>query len=547
MVATNSSRLSGSAGRSLALGGLAALTAFTLFGCAAADPETPSGGAPSEGGTLRVAIDADPVCLDPAQATLIASSVVARQVVDSLVEQDPDTGEFVPWLAESYEANDDATAFTFTLRDGVTFSDGAPLDAESVKTFFDGVIALGPKALYGSAYLKGYTGTEVIDDSTVTVSFEAPNAQFLMGVSTTSLGIQSPASMAVDPAEKCLGTGIAATGPFIVEGYEQNQSVSLSAREDYDWPSDIAAHEGRPYLDGVEYTIATEPSVRSGSLTSGQVDLATTISPQDEPLIEGSGYSLLTRTNPGVVIGMSPDMTHSTILQDAAVRQAIQLGIDREEIAEVVLTPSYGVATSVLGDTTPGYADLSDDLAPDLEKAAEVLDAAGWEEGADGIREKAGQKLSLTVAYFYQANVVEYVQQQLRKIGVDLVLKEMTAAQYASEYRTGNYDFISTSISRPDPDILRAQYSMSAGNTAFLTPDSEGSAELEELFTAGLSTTDRDARFAAAQDAQTILLENGYMFPFSQLVQVIGVSDKVTGARYDASSRFVLYDVALSE
>jgi peptide/nickel transport system substrate-binding protein len=518
-----------------------------LIGCAASGPEAPTDATPSEGGTLRVAIDADPVCLDPAQATLIASSVVARQIVDSLIEQDPETGEFVPWLADSFEANDDATAFTFVLRDGVTFSDGTAVDATAVKTFFDGVVALGPKALYGSAYLKGYTGTDVVDDSTVTVNFSAPNAQFLMGVSTTSLGLQSPESMAVDPAEKCLGTGIIATGPFMIDSYEQNQSVGLVVREDYDWPSAIATHEGRAFFDAVDYTIATEPSVRSGSLTSGQVDLATTISPQDEPLIDGNGFSLLTRTNPGVVIGMSPDMTNSTILQDDDVRKAIQLGIDRDEISEVVLTPSYGVAKSVLGDTTPGFTDFTDDLGVDAEAAADLLDGAGWELGSDGIREKDGQKLSLTIAYFYQANVVEYVQQQLRKIGVDLVLKEMTAAQYAAEYRTGNYDFISTSISRPDPDILRAQYSMSAGNTAFLTPENAGVAELEELFTTGLSTTDRDARYAAADEAQQLLLENDYMFPFSQLTQVIGVSDKVTGTRYDASSRFVLYDAAFTE
>ncbi|NKF32797.1 hypothetical protein HER21_40940, partial [Pseudomonas sp. BGM005] len=99
-------------------------------------------------------------------------------------------------------------------------------------------------------------------------------------------------------------------------------------------------------------------------------------------------------------------------------------------------------------------------------------------------------------------------------------------------------DFTSTSISRPDPDILRAQYSMTAGNTAFLRPEDADVAELEELFTTGLATTDRDARYAAADEAQRILLENDYMMPFSQLTQVIGVSDKVTGARYDASSRF---------
>lgn len=211
-----------------------------------------------------------------------------------------------------------------------------------------------------------------------------------------------------------------------------------------------------------------------------------------------------------------------------------------------MLTPSYGVAKSLLGETTPGFTDESSLLTFDEAQANSILDAAGWVKGSDGIREKDGKKLSLTVAYFYQTNVVEYTQQLLRKVGVDLVLKEMTAAQYASEYLTGKYDFISTSVSRPDPDILRAMYSSEATNFTFTEASDPVQKELAPLFTEIGSTTDTDKRAAAAAEVQKILLENNWVYPMSQLTQVIGVSDAVQGVRYDAASRFVLYDASMT-
>jgi peptide/nickel transport system substrate-binding protein len=535
--------------RTTLVSAIAVATAISLVACSTEASEEPGTATATAGGSLNVAIDADPVCLDPAQATLIASNVVSRQVVDSLVDQDPETGEFSPWLASSWEINDDASAYTFTLVDGVTFSDGEVLDASAVKTAFDAIVALGARSPFGGTYFSGYVGTTVIDPLTVEVAFDSPNAQFLMAASSTTLGIQSPGAMAATPEERCAGTAIVGSGPFTIDSYTPNQSVHIVNREDYDWPSGLAEHGGAAYLDDVTYTVATEPSVRSGSLASGQVDMATTIQPQDEAQFDGNGFSLLTRTNPGVVIGMSPDLTHSTILQDEDVRQAIQMGIDREEIAEVVLTPSYGVATGILGNTTPGWSDAGDLLAYDPDAAGDLLDDAGWEMGDDGIREKDGEKLAISIAYFYQTNVVEYTQQQLRKIGVDLVLNEMTAAQYTSSYKSGNTDMISTSVSRPDPDILRAVFSPITGitNLAFLTPEDAVAQELEPLFDSIRSTTDVDSRAETAAEAQDILLENNLMFPLSQLTQVIGVSDSVTGVRYDAASRFMVYDASITE
>ena len=202
------------------------------------------------GGTLRYGLQADPQCLDPRQGGLTVSLTVTRSVVDSLLDPDPETGEIAPWLAESWEVNEDASAFTFHLRDDVTFSDGEKLTAELVKKNFDSVAELGPLAGLPLQYLTGYEGTEVVDEHTATVTFAAPNAQFLQAASSMSLGLLSSESLDKTPEELCTGQ-YAASGPFTIESYEPSTSVAIVRREGYDWAPARAAHTGDAYLDRV--------------------------------------------------------------------------------------------------------------------------------------------------------------------------------------------------------------------------------------------------------------------------------------------------------
>ncbi|MGW5653828.1 ABC transporter substrate-binding protein [Streptomyces humi] len=530
--------------RRAAVPGLALGLAAFLTACGTGTGTSGAGASasPKAGGSLKIAIDSDPVCLDPQQSTLIASAVINRQVVDSLIAQDPDSGKFVGWLADKWQASADAKSFTFHLRQGITFSDGTPVNAEVVKANFDSIVAAGAKSPYGSQYLLGYAGTEVKDAQNLTVTFHQPNAQFLMAASTPTLGLLSTAGLKASLADRCTGKGLIGSGPFTFSSYTKDSSTTLVRRTGYKWASALARHSGDAYLDKVTYNVVTEPSVRSGSLKSGQVDVATTIQSQDESALKSTGFTLLSRVNPGVVIGAAPNLKSSKILQDADVRKAIQLAVDRQEITDTVLSPSYGVASSVLGDTTPGYTDLSASLKADPKKAESLLDAAGWKKGSDGIREKDGKKLSVSLLYFYQANVIEAVQQQLRAVGIDLKLKQVTAAEYATDSAKGDYDLRSTSVSRPDPDILRAAFSKSAGNLPWFTGDEPQEAQLEKLLSAQLATTDTATRDKLAAEAQQILVDEGYTFPFSQLTQVVGVSAKVTGITFDAASRILLYD-----
>src|SRR5699024_10243017 len=107
----------------------AGLLALTACGgtTSANDSTVDQAGEPTPGGTLRFAVGSDAGCFDPHQVGSNDSIYSVRTIADSLTDQDPETGEIVPWLAESWEINDDVTEFTFTLQDGVTFSDGTPL------------------------------------------------------------------------------------------------------------------------------------------------------------------------------------------------------------------------------------------------------------------------------------------------------------------------------------------------------------------------------------------------------------------------------------
>jgi peptide/nickel transport system substrate-binding protein len=525
-----------------------ALAALLAAGCSTS-ASSGSSATPQSGGTLNMALDSDPVCVDPSQAELIASILIGSNIVNTLLVQDPTTGDFLPGLASSWTENANATSFSFKLRSGVTFSNGQALNAAAVKTYFDSVVAMGAKAPDPSEYLVGYSGTTVTGPLSFTVTFSKGNAQFPTALTTTSLGILAPATMAASLADRCAGKDLYGTGPFVLQSYTPNESVVLVKRKGYNWSAALAAlakHSGPAYLNTININIEPDSSVRAGSLKSGQVDLATLIAPQDESTFEGNGFRILSRINSGIVEGMVPNMSGSTILQDPKVREAIQLGINRQQISET-LSPSYGVASSVVGSPTIGYVNLSSDLTADPAQAEAILNADGWKLGSNGIREKNGQQLSLSIIYFYDANVVQVAQQQLRAIGVNLQLKLLTAAQYEAELPTGNYDFAQSALAHQDPDSIRSVFSSTTGdNRAWLKSSDPGVTTFDAIEQQQLQTSDLATRLKLAGEAQQILIQDNYMFPMAQLAQVAGVSDKLTGVYYSAAGYLNFYNASLS-
>lgn len=526
--------------------GLIAATATLLAGCAgSASTSTADAGPPQSGGTLRYGLSGAPTCSDPAQSGTNQTIYVTRQVVDSLTDQNPETGEIEPWLAESWEIGPDARSFTFQLKDGVTFSDGTPLDAAAVKDNFDAITGtLGAaKAPLAASYLTGYQGATVVDPLTVRIEFSAPNAQFLQASSTPQLGIQSIATSAQSAESRCLGTNIG-SGPFTYEDYQQDRSVTLAKRSGYNWGSAVFGHEGEAYLDRVEFTIVPESGVRTGSLSSDQLDAVSDALPQDAPQIEATGGRILTTSNPGVPFGLQPNVTRG-VLQDPVVRTALIPAINRQELVDTVLGPDFRTATSPLASATPGYVELAD-VTYDPEKSKSLLDAAGWVAGGDGIREKGGQRLSFKVMYsaVFAGNqaILELTQQQLRAVGVDLQLELVSTSEATARQGTKDYDATYYNSTRADGDILRTSFAVDGRNLNARGPIPD----LDASLTDQLSTIDVAARNEILATAQQQVIDNGLWIPTIELSQAVGAASTVQDLKFEASARLQFFDTWLS-
>lgn len=542
-----------------ALAAASVVTAAALLaGCSGGTAPTESAGSgePQQGGTLTYLEPQTWLTLYPPAGGFYPNGGIINNITDRLLYQNPETLELEPWIAEDWEVNEDATEYTFTLREGVTYSDGSPLDAENVVRNIDLFGKGDPdRALTVSEAINNYDRGEVVDERTVKFHFTAPSPGFAQAVSTINSGLLSDETLERTGEEFGPGnaTEIIGSGPFVVADEEIGTEISLEAREDYDWAPPSLEHQGRAYLDGIDYLVVPEDSVRVGTVTAQQAHIARQIEAPDEPQFAADGLSLHAAATNGVNNGLSFRF-RDPLLEDIRVRQALIAGIDREEIVETLFTDSYPLATGALAETALGYTDTSEYYEYDPEKAADLLDEAGWELGSDGVREKDGEKLSLT---FNEAlpqprskEVVTLIQQQLGELGVEVnLLPGDQAAQDAARGEVGTLQVYHSMVGRADFDVLKSQYHSGNRNTLLNGyPDgSVGDEELDALLQEIASSPTEEGRAEASAAAQQRMAEQAYILPIFEEPQVFGYVDAVQGFRTESVGRPLFYDTWLSK
>ena len=500
-----------------------------LAGCgggAAADP--------ARADVLTAGLSAPVDCLDPHQTPRTPNLQVSQQLVASLTDQDPATGEIVPWLAESWTVDDDATVFTFTLRPGATFADGTPVDAAAVVANLDDVAELGARSPLGATYLAGYEGATATGEREVQVRFSAPSAQFLQATSTVTLGLLAPATLDADPDGRCAGE-LTGSGPYTLDTVVLNEEIRLAARADYAWPSAVSTHSGPPRVGSLVFAVTTDAGARHGSLVSGQLDVDLQVLPQDEPALTGDGRpTLLSAPRAGIVYTLLPNESRP-VLADPAVRGAIGAAVDRAALSPL-LSAGERPATSAIASTTPGWTDRSDLLQHDPAAAARLLDDAGWRPGADGIRERDGERLELELVYSATeryGSVYELVAQQLAGVGIALRLSPLDDATNNARQSAGDYDLVSWAVTRADPSVLASVYPVQSANPQRRTTPDELDAQV-----AAISSTLDDARRAAAVDAAVgTIIGAGHGVPLFEQAASLGIAPGVDGVWLDSAGR----------
>lgn len=507
----------------------------------------------AKGGTLKIAFRSDNtqlVSLDPFQVYWIEHRSVLRAVVDQLTDQNPETGEIIPWLAERWEINGDATEYTFHLRDDVTFSNGEKFNAAAVKLAFDTNVALlkDLPTAFGKSYIDGYVASDVVDDYTVKVRFKVPNAAFLQATSTTNLGILAPASyQQATVQERNLGK-IIGSGPFVLAEYTPESRIVLTRREGYRWPSAASENKGDAHLDGISVSFIPESSNRVGSVISGEVDIAWPRDPftnEDYQYITSRGLKIIQRSIPGITESLYPNVAPGRPFSEPAVRQAFQKAIDRKSYAATIFGSHFPVAQGVVEPSTLYYKSQAGELAHDAQAAAQILDGAGWKAGDDGYRYKEGRKLTVVYPITEEKPGDVLIQDQVKQAGFELLLLPVTAGDANARYVAGNYDLHRGVLTRGDPAVIQShadvRYSGSAVARNRFTAEAQG--QLQQLLDKGLAEPDGAARKAVYEQVQDLILaENGY-FPVFARTQQAAVSAKVHGVKFSGETFLQVNDI----
>ncbi len=524
--------------------------ALALAGC------SPSGEQAQANKTLNIAFFGDNtilVSIDPFQVYWLEHRVLLRNVAESLTDQDPQTGKIIPWLAKSWDVSDDALTYTFHLRQDVTFSNGERFDAKAVKAAFDSDKALATElpATFGATYLAGYDHAEVVDDFTVKLVLNKPNAGFLQATSTTNLAILAPASYALTVKERSLGK-IIGTGPFVLESYTPEVGAHLTKRKGYAWASANMKNQGEAHLDAVDVTYIPEESVRNGLFLQGKADILWPRNPFSEvdlKLFQSKGATIQSRSLPGPALNLFPNTRGERILADQQVRLAVQKSIDRKSYASTVYNAEFPVVQGVFDVTTPYAKSQAAKLAYDPTGAEQLLDQAGWTKGADGYRHKNGKRLSLS----YNISPAEtagdvLIQDQLRKVGIDLKLSVVTRAEWVANNSAGNYDLTINYMTRADPIILQTILDPRSANSATVATNTFEPAALDKakaLFDAGITATQSPQRAAAYGDLQDLLIDQSSAFPVYERVWQAATSAKVKNFRWTAEGFALLGDIEI--
>lgn len=461
---------------------------------------------------------------DPATITGYGPAVPLRGLVDSLVWNNYD-GTFAPWLATEWTVNDDATHYEFTLRDDVTFSNGEKLDAAAVKESYDALRAGGAKFAVVNQWVGDLKEITAPDASTVVFDFNTPNSSFLQAASTTSLGIVAPETSKLSFEDRQNGTGVIGSGAFAVSESRGEEGYTLTRRDDYAWAPEPAKNQGAAHLKAIKVVNIEDNSIAAAELRSGGLDLLHNTEPADKTEFASSSDITIRREPlPGSALGFAANVAQPG-LDDADVRKALALAVDRKAVLErasaIDIPP-----TSAYTASNPYYTDQSDLITTDAAEAAELLDAAGWKPGKDGVRAKGGDRLSFDL--IYSASTISHepniavVQAQWKKIGVELNFSALTPAELNQRLQSGTYGFSWSSGTRPDADVLRGTY---AGQDP----------ELDKVFDAILAEPDIEARKKLAADASRIILEKSYYIPLYDFIQPLAFRNTTHLPTFEAS------------
>ncbi|MGO1406745.1 MAG: ABC transporter substrate-binding protein [Agrococcus casei] len=430
--------------------------------------------------TLRIATSGFVDSFNPFTSIYLTPTGIFRQVYENLVQYSAEDGSPTEGLAESWETSEDGMTWTYKIREGMQWSDGEPLTAADPEWTYTQMMEVPEMGSANGGLVSSFESVEATDEHTLVITLSEPQA--------ANPGVEIPIvpkhiwSELDNPVEYANDEGdVVGSGPFTIESYAQNQSIELAANPNF-W-------RGAPNFERIQYVYYTNSDAMVQALRAGEIDIVTGLSPTQFDALEGqdnvvahSGqgrrYTSLA-LNPGFQTADGEEFgTGSEALKDVEVRQAIRKGIDAQTLLTQVLDDQGTLATSFIPASFPDWH-LSEDnpviMDYDVEAAKSQLEDAGWTEGSDGVREKDGERLALTILIDADSPLDqasgEFLVPWMAEIGIELNVEMTDSDTISTKVTAGEYDMYFSGWSmNSDPD-----YQLGINTCANLPTETDGS------------------------------------------------------------------------
>jgi peptide/nickel transport system substrate-binding protein len=487
----------------------------------------------------------------------IEQAYLSYQVLDNLTSLD-ENHEVVPWLATEWSASEDGLTWTFTLKEGVEFTDGSPLTAEVVAYNFDYWVAGGNSTAL--VWLQDYySSAEAIDDLTVQINLSAPYPRLADNLTQGYFGIQSQVALETRTDEENCAAPIG-TGAFIVDHWDRGEEIVLVRNDEYtSWPAN-AEHTGPAYVEEIVWRFVPDATTRVAALQSGEVDAIYDVPAVQWATLDAAGYQLEKFVTPGRPQQLAFN-TQTGVFTDVLVRQAFAYSLDRRAAVEAIgqgVIPYEG--NGGVSQTTPGYSQAAADWYDyDPEKANDLLDEAGWTEVDDeGFRTKDGERLTVVLPYGAGsiinadgAAILQGVKEQASQVGFDVELipvplSELFAGAYSAPDERDIYPGYWTAVTA---GILYINWRPSTeeapnySNSAFYNDE-----VLAQLIRDANSAADVDEQNALYIEAQDYIAERALSIGLYDRLSTLAVDTSLKGVWQEhAQGGPTFYDAYLTE
>jgi peptide/nickel transport system substrate-binding protein len=486
---------------------------------------------PAVGGTLVYALASEPESLDAQVATSGVATAVLTQLGASLIAKDPETGDYIPYLAESWQVADDGMSWVFTLRQDVQFHDGTPLSAHDYAWTFQRAMDPETMSAVTAAALTGVIGVEALDDYTLQINMAMPVYPLLENLSSVAF-FQPLSQTAVEGAGEDYGRQPVGVGPFKFKEWVTGDKIVLERNPDFAWGPEYAQGSAS-YIETLEFRILPEYATRIAALEAEELDFAYLQTKDLERIQDLDRYQIVDTLSQGIGPGVYMNVSKPPF-DDVRVRQALSWAVNRDVILKIVAggygVPQYGPLSASVKGYWPGVEYIG--YTYDLAKAQALLAEAGYSLSSDGILEKDGQPLSLVLSVVSASSnyvkTAELLQEQFKDLGVQVELEQQELGVFLSGMSSGEYDFAVTGNGWPDSGLLFAMFHSSM--IGALNDSRVADPELDPILIAMGFTNDAEQNEKMGNEAQKYIVEQAYIIPLYTPQNFAALSNEVRDA-----------------